>query len=473
MKKYFLFAAVAGMLASCSSESLTGSDPNVEPTPQDDRVPIEISVASPEVKATTRSVGTVGDVSTGTNIWRGEKVNVFMFTKALDGSSTLNLTEDEPGSGNYLYNNVALTTPNDGTSASGIAYEYYDNTAPADGTDDRVRYKYYPATGNFDFWGYYKDDAAGAAPDATSPVASVLVPGSMEVRVPFTITGAQDLMVAKAVPTTAQNTTIGGWGTTDQDRYYSAFSARRNVQPDMTFKHLLTRLTFSVVGGNDDACGFIAPATLPASGVYTGVFVKSIKVKSKTTGEIIAAYTGADRTTSQLISFDTSVGPNSDGYDMLSLGTARGARTANQVDPLYDEANTFTNWTSNTVMEPLLTIGGTHWAEIMRPTSTTGANPIGGALLVSTESASYDIEVELGQYLLESEDMPVGSGNNPEYKIVYSTISKTITPTAPDTEFKQGYSYNVKMTLYGFEKIDITTTLEPWSTGTEVEVVAE
>ncbi len=462
MKKCFLFAAVAGMLASCSSESLTGSDPNIEPTPQDDRVPIEISVASPEVKATTRSVGTVGDVSGGTNIWQGEKVNVFMFEK---GTLTLATEGTTP-----LYNDVALTTPNDGTSASGIAYEYYDSSAPVG--DDRVRYKYYPATGNFDFWGYYRDDAVGAAPTI----------GATEVTVPFTITGAQDLMVAKAVPTTAQNTTIGGWDATDQARYYSAFSARRNVQPDMTFKHLLTRLTFSVVGGNDDACGFVAPATLPADGtVYTGVFVKSIKVKSKTTGEIIAAYTGADRTTSQLISFATTGGPNDDGYNMLSLGTERGARTANQVDPLYDETNTFTNWTSNAVMEPLLTINeannpapaNTHWSEIMRPTSTTAANSIGGALLVSTESASYDIEVELGQYLLESEDMPVGSGANAEYKIVYSTISKTITPTAPDTEFKQGYSYNVKMTLYGYEKIDITTTLEPWSTGTEVEVVAE
>ena len=463
MKKYFLFAAVAGMLASCSSESLTGSDPNIEPTPQDDRVPIEISVASPEVKATTRSVGTVGDVSGGTNIWRGEKVNVFMFKKGTLDLATEGTTP--------LYNNVALTTPNDGASASGIAYEYYDSSAPVG--DDRVRYKYYPATGNFDFWGYYRDDAAGAAPDATSPVASVLVPGSMEVRVPFTITGAQDLMVAKADTTTAQHTTIGGWDATDQDRYYSAFSARRNVQPDMTFKHLLTRLTFSVVGGNDDACGIVSPATVPTDGtVYTGVFVKSIKVKSKTTGEIIAAYTGADRTTSQLISFDNTVGPNSDGYDMLSLGTARGARTANQVDSLYD-TGVFTDWTNNGVMTPLLTVGGTHWAEIMRPTSTTAANPIGGALLVSTESASYDIEVELGQYLLESEDMPVGSGANAEYKIVYSTISKTITPAAPDTEFKQGYSYNVKMTLYGFEKIDITTTLEPWGAGTEVPVTID
>lgn len=462
MKKYFLFAAVAGMLASCSSESLTGSDPNIEPTPQDDRVPIEITVASPEVKGTTRSVGTVGDVAGATNIWQGEKVNVFMFTKALDGSSTLNLTEDEPGSGNYLYNNVALTTPNDGASASGIANEL---TAG----DTRIVYKYYPASGNFDFWGYFADDAVSGA---------VTNDGS-EVTVPFTITGAQDLMVAKAVPTAADITKLG----TRSSDYYSAYAARKTVQPDMTFKHLLTRLTFSVVGYDNAACGFNGGGTLPADGtVYTGIFVKSIKVKSKYTGEIIAAYTGADRTPSQLISFDTTVGPNGDGYNKLSLGTERGARTANQVDPLYDETNTFTNWTSNGTMEPLLTIDentgtiNTHWSEIMRPTSTTTATSIGGALLVSTEN-SYDIEVELGQYLLVEEDYdgstnPPTIGGNPDYKIVYSTITKTINPTAPDT-FKQGYSYNVKMTLYGYEKIDITTTLEPWGAGTEVPVTID
>lgn len=455
MKKYFMFAAVAGMLASCSSESLTGSDPKIEPT-QDDRVPIEITVASPEVKGATRSVGTVGDVAGATNIWQGEKVNVFMFEKG-----TLTLATDGT---NPLYNNVVLTTPQPGVAGipaagtdSGIAYEYYDSDATPG--DDRVRYKYYPANGNYDFWGYFADDVAGAVTNDGS-----------EVKVPFIITGAQDLMVAKAVPTAAEIALLG----TRSSDYYSAYAARKTVQPDMTFKHLLTRLTFSVVGYDNDACGFNGGGTLPASGVYTGVFVKSIKVKSKFTGEIIAAYTGPDRTPSQLISFDTSVGPNSDGYDMLSLGTARGARTANQVDPLYDPTVfTAANWADNTFMTGALTIGGTYWADIMRPTSTTTGQPVGGALLVSTESASYYIEVELGQYLLESEDMPVGSGNNPEYKIVYSTYKGDIYPESPDTEFKQGFSYNVKMTLYSYKKIEITTTLEDWKPGTEVPIDAE
>ena len=65
MKKYFLFAAVAGMLASCSSESLTGSDPKIEPT-QEELVPIEISVATPTARVgMTRGTGTVGAVEDG------------------------------------------------------------------------------------------------------------------------------------------------------------------------------------------------------------------------------------------------------------------------------------------------------------------------------------------------------------------------------------------------------------------------
>ena len=93
MKKSFMFVAVAaaGMLASCSSDSLTaGPDPKIEPT-QEDLVPIEISVATPVARAATRGTGTVGGVGTGDNKWYGQRINAFMFVK---GSLTL-ATETE------------------------------------------------------------------------------------------------------------------------------------------------------------------------------------------------------------------------------------------------------------------------------------------------------------------------------------------------------------------------------------------
>lgn len=476
MKKYFMYVAfaAAGLLTSCSSESLTAGEDPQNPTPED-RVPIQIGVASPQAKVQTRGLGTVGDVSGGTNIWQGEKINVFMFEK---GSLTLATDGTNP-----LYDNVALTTPKStaqgGTDTNtGIAYEYYDASNPADGTDDRVRYKYYPVTGNFDFWGYYSDDAGNTAPTI----------GATEVTVPFTIDGSQDLMVAKAELTDAQNDntnpnyTLWHAGGVDQTRYYSAYAARRNIQPNMTFKHLLTRLTFSVLAGNNQARGFKESTpgaddwAFPTAGVYDGVFVRSIKVRSKFTGNIIAAWisgSSADPgTVDKLITFDnTAVGtadPTDLGYDMLTL---QGERNGNAVAPLYDETTVpFNDW--NNLTAALTVTDVTNFPKIIRPKDLTGDGaPVGGALLVSSEP-SYDIEIVLGQYLL---DNSLIDGTDPKYKVSYSTLKKTIQFDSNNltASFAQGTSYNVKITLYGTERIDITTTLQPWATGATYEVIGE
>ena len=463
MKKYFMYVAfaAAGLLTSCSSESLTAGDDPQNPN-SEDRVLIEIGVASPQAEVQTRGLGTVGDLSTGTNIWRGEKINVFMFEKG-----TLTLAED--GNSNPLYNNTILTTPATASNTnSDLAYEYYTQSA----TDDRVRYKYYPlknntSSGLFDFWGYYRDDALPTAPASSDPVI-----GASEVTVPFVIDGSQDLMVAKAEPTTADLTTISAWPVANQNNYYSSYAARNGVQPNLTFKHLLTRLTFSVVGGNDDACGFTSPDNLPADGtVYSGVFVRSITIKSKFTGNIIAAYTGGARTVDQLISFDNTVGTNSDGYAKLEL---KGARTADATPVANLYSNDF-DWGTESTIQNLLKIDesthtiNTHWSEIQRPQSTSTPSPVGGALLVSPED-QYEMEISLGQFLLDSEDVPVGSGGHPTYKVVYSSMTRTISPVSPATTFAQGTSYNVNIKLYGLERIEITTTLEPWVPGGNIDI---
>jgi len=469
----FVAVAAAGMLASCSSESLTGSDPKIPTPDQEELVAIQIGVATPQVdlstKAGTRGVGTVGDdpaTPALDNIWQGEKINVFMFEKG-----TLTLATDGT---NPLYENVALTTPQKtDATATGIAYEYYDATTPADGTDDRVRYKYYPVTGNFDFWGYYRDDAVGDAPSI----------GATEVTVPFTIDGSQDLMVAKAELTDAQNSntnpTYAKWheAGVDQTRYYSAYAARRSIQPDMTFKHLLTRLTFSIIAGNNQARGFKETSGVwdfPTEGVYDGVFVRSIKVRSKFTGNIIAAWidgsTAAPGSIDKLITFDNTANggdPEDPGYKMLTL---QGKRNGNTVDPLYNEAAApFNDWDNLTAA---LTVTNANFSKIIRPDALEGdGKPVGGALLVSSEP-SYDIEIVLGQYLLDNSKI---DGTDPVYKVSYSTLKKTVQfdPNNPTASFAQGTSYNVKMTLYGTERIDITTTLQPWTNGATYEVIGE
>jgi len=494
MKKYFLFAAVAGMLASCSSDSLiAGSDPKIEPTNQEDLVPIEINVASVSTKATTRGVGTVGGTNNDPgdagydNYWQGEKVNVFMFDKGT-------LLPAKEGNDD-LFNNTQLTTKAGETSA--VAQEIYSyQTAGTDTPDDpnddsfedRIKYRYYPPTGNYDFWGYYIDDATTTGPSGVWTPSSQT---STKVTVPFEIDGTQDLMVAKTVidftgadaaavalidnddtnEATKKNPAVDGSHST---RYYSAFAARRGLQPNLSFQHLLTRLTFSVLAGNEASRGYVE--TNAGDGdwhwpgdaeVYKGVFVKSIEVKSKTTGNIVAAYTGD---TPDLITF-------TDGYSFLNLKS--GTRNGSQLNPLYD-ATTFPDaaWTDVDAMETLLTIdsdgshGNTNWSKIYRPADLTGdGTVVGGALLVSTED-SYDIKVTLGQYLLDNTKL---DGSDKKYKVVYNTAEKTIVldEDDPTNKFQQGYSYKVKITLYGYEMIKITTTLEKWQDGGNVEVDAE
>jgi len=169
MKKYFLFAAVAGMLASCSSESLTGSDPKIEPTTQEDLVPIEIGVASAQTKASTRGTGTAGDLaSTGKNIWNGERINVLMFKINTSGTtdapvynSTFEYVTDGAATPKNLYDGtISLVTPlTVQNTNTGIAKEPYDNTAANDPFQNpgsaKYKVKYYPAIGRADFWGYY------------------------------------------------------------------------------------------------------------------------------------------------------------------------------------------------------------------------------------------------------------------------------------------------------------------------------
>ena len=244
MKKSLMFVAVAaaGMLASCSSDSLTaGSDPTIE-SGQKDLVPIEISVATPVARATTRGTGTVGAVVNGDgdavnndgttagapqNIWAGQKVNVYMFDKRTLDPAQFN--------GADIFNNAVMDTPPaTETTNSGYAH-YVDPAVPASG---RYLVKYYPLTGTYDFWGYRIDDAGTTAAPAVA---------DNKLSVGITVNGTQDVLGAKTTDPDLSATTLTA---TD---LYSAKAARQNIQPVLEFNHLMSRLTFEAYPGNDNA----------------------------------------------------------------------------------------------------------------------------------------------------------------------------------------------------------------------------
>ena len=310
MKKYFIFAALvtAGMLTSCSSSDDIAVNDSPVPTIEDvnDRVPIVVGLST-TATTETRGTGTVGSTDAAgapAHAWNSQKINVFMFNKG-----TLDLAmdndPDNPTQTAPIYDNTVMTAPNgtdpDGTGplteSYGLATELVgaNPTQDAAGDETHIRHRYYPmGAAKFDFWGYHADDAA------TGTAAAPYNISANAITVPFKIDGSQDLMTAKAEPTISYanlDASLKGTGNkwpAESDfnaALYSNSTARQNVHPNLKFQHLLTRFHFQIRGGNAQSAGWEDNTTPPTAGdTYSGVFVKSVQIESKTTGELVAAY---------------------------------------------------------------------------------------------------------------------------------------------------------------------------------------
>lgn len=385
MKKLFLMGAVAslGLLASCSS------DDDLSTGGKNDLQQIKIGMGVQATVGATRGTGTVGDVGEANNKWAGQAINIYMFNKG-----TLDVAKFD---GVDIYNNAAFNAP---TAAS---------TGLATAADHSV--KYYPTQAAFDFWGYRLDDAIQGSPAVSED--------STKQEVGFTLNGSQDIMVGKATPTEDDLTKCP-----DAEKIYSAYAARRGVQPDIKFKHLLSRLVFSVTGGNKDACDDTH-----------GVKVTGIKVKSKYTGKLIVAYTLDAQVTDQLV-------PTEDVKDLVLM----------QRDA--DDTN------GNNKLVAL---------EAKNPEWDTDANKakktnIGEAIL-AVPADTYELTIELKQ-LVKTQTDPVAEA---EKTFSYNDVIKL----ADDKVFEAGYSYNVNITVYGLSEIKINTTLTPWEDGGNIDMNPE
>lgn len=248
MKKFFYVAAafLAAGFVSCSENN--GDDLNA-PVAGSDLAPIRFDLGNGRVNieqksAATRGAGAVGDVDGTNNVWNGETLNVYMFKK-----NTLELALDETGNGDPLFENAPIIA----TAGATIV--------------EAATQKYYPMQGQFDFFAYHVDDAA---------VGVDVVETADLFTLPVTIDGSQDLMVAKAALTADQAALLPA---EKADNYYSAFSARKEVNPHFTFQHLLTRLTFEVKA---------------ATAAEETVVIKGVEItNANTTADMAIAYTAA------------------------------------------------------------------------------------------------------------------------------------------------------------------------------------
>lgn len=392
MKKLFLMGAVAslGLLASCSS------DDDLSTGGKNDLQQIKIGMGVQATVGTTKGTGTVGSVGEENNKWAGQAINIYMFNKG-----TLDVAKFD---GVAIYDNAAFNAP---TAAS---------TGLATATDHSV--KYYPTQSAFDFWGYRLDDAIQGSP-------AVSEDGTKQ-EVGFALDGSQDIMVGKANPTEEDLTNC-----TDETKIYSAYAARRGVQPDIKFKHLLSRLVFSVTGGNKDACD-----------ETHGVNVTAIKVKSKYTGKLIVAYTPDAQVTNELV-------PTEDVKEL----------------ELMDRATDDTNGNNNLVaLQPKNPVWDTD-ADKAKKTN------IGEAIL-AVPADNYDLTIELSQLVKTQEAYNDGKTDHPAVEETKTFSYNDVIKLTNDV-FKAGYSYNVNITVFGLSEIKINTTLTPWKDGGNIDMNPE
>ena len=280
--------------------------------------------------------------------------------------------------------------------------------------------KYFPAQGAIDFWGYHLDNAAEG-----NDVR--LGDDKTDLRVAFRIDGSQDLMVAKAVPT-AEDSLIMGESIV---RAFSSYAARKglasgkagSLQPKLEFRHLLTRLVFQVVGGTAKVC----------QNGGSEIYVDSVKVRTKTKGDLVIAYLGSE-------SKDQVVFDNTKEWTILKERADEKVQNADLVK-----------------MNPVVPAVGTNGKPV--PTD------LGEALLVAPD-VEYDIVVYLHQNVVATTD---GKSEMKSYS--YSTTLKNFNDEKAG--FEHGRSYNVQISLWGLSQITVTTKLDKWNDGGNIDMPIE
>ena len=300
---------------------------------------------------------------------------------------------------------------------------------------------------------------------------------SGNVTVPFTIDGTQDVLAASTYLTAADTLALAkNSSLTSRDdsatyaRYakslYSAKTARQNVQPNLLFKHMLTRFTFN------------AAAMQPnfAQGGADEIRIKDIKILSRTKGQLVAEYKKVDGNVEgqdSVIVCKLVVSENDNPYDSLSL--MKRDATATESDYLVE----LTKGTEGTPIN-----GMTPKGIAIVNKSSADWTALGEALLVMPNDSVYEMEITIEQTVYGREDVD-GNGIDGTQEIKEATIkglkiyanevlkgehATSDGENAGISTFLAGHSYNVRVQVYGLSKIKVTTTLEPWGDGGHVDI---
>ena len=256
MKKLYVYVALAamGVMAACSKNDNVDPQGNGGNTVIDDNSPVAVELG---VKGIDLDVNVSSKAQGSVDAWDASQT---LYVYAIDRS-------DAQFANTPLIDNISASSP-----ATGAQNNVLNLVQPASAGKYAGEYFYFQGSTVYDFYGYYIDDAA--VESAVSAGAVVPTETATSIYVPFRINGTQDLMVAKADPAVDVTDTD-----VDAARAYSAYAARRGVQPTLRFRHLLSRFNFEIKPGAASA---------------DNVTVDSIALVSKVEGELVVVSANAE-----------------------------------------------------------------------------------------------------------------------------------------------------------------------------------
>ena len=398
MKKYFIFAAAAIVAASCAKT------PAPVQTPDGPEAP---AVEGKEVIQFGSNVVANVETKAAVEAWNGQQLlYIYGFPRVMKGEPASLVTDYE----HPYINNVKASAPT--SDAENNKIEVIDASKSGNTTP-----YYYEGTTTYDFFGYYVQDAAVAVEDdAPKPTINGTNDGY---ELAIKIKGTQDIMTAIADPTSACDKVFGadptprpeGWN----DKYaFSAYAARRGVQPILQFKHELTQLVFMVESGTN----FTDATQLHVIGVK----INNVPVNAKLCVAGANAGTGDGKAVTI-----TDVKNESGKYD-------------SSIDVYVDDDHILAS--GNAVKVPKI---------------TEDAIAVGQPVMLFPEESKYSVTLTVAQ----------GTATSEVTADITRDVMLDVNGTTP---FQPGFSYKVTFKVYGLESIDIKAELTPWQTGTPIDI---
>ena len=233
MKKLFFYAAAAvAMLAGCQKSEIAG------PQAIDDNQPAAIKFGINAPALTTTKAATKAAV----DAWANTEVFVYGIKQERNADLTLKTL----GQGLYNFDEDKILINDYKTIANPTgSTEDWTKVSPLEVYKDVTKkMPYYYAEGEtYDFYGYH---LGGAVPGTATK-------GNDVITYPVTIAGNNDVMYAYT--DRAADVVAGAAHGVETFDLYSAWAARRGVQPTLKFEHALTRFNFIIKGEGNAAGG--------------------------------------------------------------------------------------------------------------------------------------------------------------------------------------------------------------------------